>query len=481
MPDRPYIFYELTNSLCTECLRKVEAKIVFGEGHVYMLKNCPVHGGQKVLISTDVDYYKLARSFLKPGQMPLTFNTPTRFGCPYDCGVCPDHEQHACVSLLEITDHCNLRCPVCYAESSPARLPHHGLDQIERMLDRIVANEGRPDVVQISGGEPTVHPDFFAVLDMARARPIKHLMVNTNGVRIAASEDFTRQLASYMPGFELYLQFDSLESETLVNLRGVDLRDKRLAALERLNRHGISTTLVVTLKKGLNDGEIGRIIQFALEQPCVRGVTFQPVQVAGRVDGVDPARDRLTLGEVRQQILAQHDLFQPEDVIPVPCHPDSIAMAYALKVGGQVVPLTSLVGPEVLLGPAGNTINYESDPAVAKRLLELFSTGQSPDASATTLGRLLCCLPEVNVPKPLGYANIFRVVIMQFMDAYNFDVRSIKRSCIQIAHPDGRRMIPFDTYNLFYRGERQTRLSELQALYEPPIPIRSVRADVAPG
>src|SRR4029078_12382408 len=130
----------------------------------------------------------------------------------------------------------------------PARLPHRPLDEIERMLDRIVANEQQPDVVQISGGEPTIHPDFFAVLDMARARPIKHLMVNTNGVRIAASEEFTARLASYMPGFELYLQFDSFEREALIALRGADLRAQRLAALERLNRHGISTTLVVTLK-----------------------------------------------------------------------------------------------------------------------------------------------------------------------------------------------------------------------------------------
>jgi len=471
MPDRPYLFYELTNGLCVECLRKVEAKIVFQDGQVFMLKHCPEHGGQRVLLSTDVDYYKLSRSFLKPGQTPFKFNTPTRYGCPYDCGVCPDHEQHACVSLLEITDHCNMRCPVCYADSSPARLPHRPLDEIERMLDRIVANEQQPDVVQISGGEPTIHPDFFAVLDMARARPIKHLMVNTNGVRIAASEEFTARLASYMPGFELYLQFDSFERDVLMELRGGDMRAQRLAALDRLNRHGISTTLVVTLKKGLNDGEVGKIIQFALEQPCVRGVTFQPVQVAGRAEGVDPARDRLTLSEVRRQILDQHPLFQPEDIIPVPCHPDCIAMAYALKLGTDTVPLTSLIGRDVLLGPAASTINYESDPAIAKRILELFSTGLSPDGSATTLGRLLCCLPEVRVPESLGYANVFRVVVMQFMDAYNFDVRSVKRSCIQIAQPDGR-MIPFDTHNIFYRDPARSRIVELQALYEPrPIPL----------
>jgi uncharacterized radical SAM superfamily Fe-S cluster-containing enzyme len=167
--------------------------------------------------------------------------------------------------------------------------------EIERMLDAVVRNEGQPDVVQISGGEPTMHPEFFRVLDAAKARPIRHLMVNTNGVKIAESEAFTERLASYMPDLEIYLQFDSFERDALVALRGVDLRAVRTKALERLNAHGISTTLVVTLKKGLNDHEIGKIIDFAIEQPCVRGVTFQPIQDAGRAERYDPSTDRLTL------------------------------------------------------------------------------------------------------------------------------------------------------------------------------------------
>src|ERR1700689_4684076 len=125
-----------------------------------------------------------------------------------------------------------------------------------------------------------------------------------------------------------------------MELLGADLRRGREQALERLNRLGISTTLVVTLKKGLNDGEVGRIIDFALTQDCVRGVTFQPVQAAGRLEHFDPATDRLTLTEVRRRILEQTSVFRPEDVIPVPCHPDSLAMAYALKLDGNVVPLT---------------------------------------------------------------------------------------------------------------------------------------------
>lgn len=466
MADRPYLFYELTNSICSQCLRRVEAKVIFQDGCVYLQKHCPEHRFEKVLISTDVEYYKLSRQMLKPGQMPLRFNTPIKYGCPYDCGLCPDHEQHSCLTLIEVTDQCNLECPVCYAESSPKRQTHRSMAVIEAMLDAVVRNEGKPDVVQISGGEPTIHPQFFEILDTAKSRPIKHLMINTNGVRIAREREFAARLRDYMPGFEVYLQFDSLEERPLRELRGADLRDVRLRALDHLNEFGISATLVVTVKKGLNDGELGRIIEFALKQPCVRGVTFQPVQAAGRLEGYDPARDRLTLSEVRRNILDQSDVFKPEDIIPVPCHPDCLAMGYALKMGGKVTPLTGLMDPRLLLQGEGNTIMYEKSPSVKQEVVRLFSTSHSPQSAAGSLKQLLCCLPKVAAPEGIAYDNVFRVLIVQFLDAYNFDVRSVKKSCIHIAHPDGR-IIPFDTYNLFYRDGREKKLEELRAMHDP--------------
>lgn len=463
MPDRPYIFYELTNSLCSKCLRKVEAKVIIEDDRVYLHKWCPEHRFEKVLISTDVEYYKLCRNFLKPGQMPKRFNTPIQYGCPYDCGLCPDHEQHSCLTLVEVTDGCNLTCPICYSESSPKRIgSHRSLEQIEFMLDCCVRNEGEPDVVQISGGEPTIHPQFFEILDLAKSKPIKHLMVNTNGIKIAQDADFARRLKDYMPAFEIYLQFDSLRPSCLRELRGEDLTDVRKRAIDRLNEHNISTTLVVVLKKGLNDDEIGDIIDFGLKQQCVRGITFQPIQSAGRLENFDPARDRLTLAEVRQQILRQHSLFKPQDLIPVPCHPDCLAMAYALKVNGSVTPLTGMIDPQLLLHGEGNTIIYEQNMSLREQLFRLFSTGASPASSAGSLKQLLCCLPQISVPGHITYNNIFRIIIMQFLDAYIFDVRSVKKTCVHIVHPDGR-IIPFDTFNLFYRDEKAHSLERLRA------------------
>ncbi|HEV8507387.1 MAG TPA: radical SAM protein [Chitinophagaceae bacterium] len=464
MPERPYTYYDFTLSLCPVCLKRVDAKIVFESGNVYMLKNCSEHGFQKVLIATDIEYYKNIRNYNKASEMPLHFNTKTYYGCPYDCGLCQDHEQHSCLTIVEITDRCNLTCPTCYAMSSPHYGRHRTVEEIENMLDTIVKNEGNPDVVQISGGEPTIHPDFFEVLDIAKKKPIRHLMVNTNGIRIAKDFEFTKRLASYMPDFEIYLQFDSFKPAALTQLRGKDLSEIRVKALEHLNRLNLSTTLVVTLQKNVNDDEIGSIIEFALKQPCVRGVTFQPTQIAGRLENFNPASDRITMTDVRKKILEQTSVFQSNDLIPVPCNPDALVMGYALKLGGQVFPMTRYVDPAHLLNNSRNTIVYEQDTELHQHLLKIFSTGISVDRVQENFKQLLCCLPDIYAPG-LSYDNLFRIIIMRFIDAYDFDVRAIKKSCVHIVNKDGR-IIPFETMNLFYRDEKESYVTQLQSQIE---------------
>ena len=460
--DRPYIYYDFTLSLCSSCLRRVDAKVIFEDDKVFMLKRCPEHGREKVLIATDIEYYRNTRNFVKRSEMPRIFNTHTHFGCPYDCGLCPDHEPHSCLTIVEVTDRCNLACPTCYAESSPHHGRHRTLEEIEWMLDIVVANEGQPDVVQISGGEPTVHPQFFEILDIAKRKPIRHLMLNTNGIRIAKDPAFVRRLASYMPDFEVYLQFDSFKKEALETLRGEDLRAVRRQALENLNRENLSTTLVVTLQKGLNDDEIGEIIRYGLQQPCVRGVTFQPTQVAGRTEQFDPAQHRITLTEVRQKILQQSGIFTAADIIPVPCNPDALAMAYALKIDGEVIPLTRYLNPQDLLDNSRNTIMYEQDERLHQHMIQLFSTGNSVECATDELQSVMCCLPQISAPS-LGYDNLFRIIIMRFIDAYDFDVRAIKKSCVHIVSKEGK-IIPFETINLFYRDEtKRARLEELRS------------------
>lgn len=460
MPTRNYTYYDYTISLCPECLKRIDAKIVFEDDNVYMLKRCPEHGASKVLIADDIAYYKNIRNYNKPSETPFTFNTKTHYGCPYDCGLCPDHEQHSCLSIIEITDRCNLTCPTCYAGSSPTYGRHRTLEEVKTMLDTIVKNEKEPDVVQISGGEPTLHPQFFEILDYAKTLPIKHLMVNTNGIEIAKDFEFAKRLKRYAPDFEIYLQFDSFKDEALMALRGAHLKKIREKALEHLNALNLSTTLVVTLQKGLNDDEMGDIIHYALQQQCVRGVTFQPTQIAGRFSNFNPEKDRITLTEVRRKIIEQTKLFTPDDLVPVPCNPDALVMGYVLKLAGNTFPLTRYINPADLLDNSRNTIVYEQDEALHLKLLDVFSTGTSTDKAATELHQLLCCLPFVEAPN-LSYDNLFRVIIMQFIDAYNFDVRAIKKSCVHIVNKDNT-IIPFETMNLFYRDDKQKQLEDLK-------------------
>ncbi len=246
----------------------------------------------------------------------------------------------------------------------------------------------------------------------------------------------------------------------LRELRGADLNDIRKQAIENLNAVNLSTTLVVTLQKGLNDHEIGKIIDYALKQKCVRGVTLQPTQIAGRLKNFNPETDRMTLTEVRRKIMEQTNIFNPDDLLPVPCNPDALVMGYALKLDDEVFPLTRYINPNDLLDNSKNTIIYEQDSQLQDKMIELFSTGNSVEVAEENLKSIMCCLPNIDAPN-LGYDNLFRVIIMQFIDAYNFDVRAIKKSCVHIVDKDNK-IIPFETMNLFYRDDKKARLEELR-------------------
>src|SRR4029079_18921210 len=319
-----------------------------------------------------------------------------------------------------------------------------------RMFDALVASEGEPDLVQISGGEPTIHPEILKILAAARRRPIKHVMLNTNGIRIAEDPAFVDALATLRPGFEVYLQFDSLNDEALKDVRGAALSRIRRQALANLEARGISTTLVCTVKRGVNDHEVGDIVRHALTYTCVRGINFQPVQDAGRNEGFDPKRNRIVLSEIRRRIVEESGVFADADMIPLPCNPASISIGYGLRDGGTVVPLTSLVPREALLPSVPNAISFEKYPELRKRFVDLLSLSTADTNTTERLGSLLCCLPEVPMPQGSGYENVFRITIVEFLYPLNFCLGNVKRSCVHFVTPEGR-IVPFDTYNTFYR------------------------------
>jgi tetraether lipid synthase len=448
--SRPYVFLGQTTSLCETCLTLVPAKIVQEDGQVFYRKRCPEHGMQRTLVASDAAYWKRCRDYLKPGDVPHRFHTRIDKGCPYDCGLCPDHEQHSCLALIEVNETCNLTCPTCFASSSPHLSGQRGLDEIEGMLDLLVESEGQPDLLQISGGEPTIHPQILEILAAARRRPIRHVMINTNGIRLANDPAFVEALAEQKRGFEVYLQFDALSRDALVTIRGADLRRVREQALMNLDAHGISTTLVCVVRKGVNDHEIGDVLRHAQQWSCVRGVTFQPVQDAGRNDGYDAASNRIVLTEIRQAIIDQWGVFGENDLIPLPCNPEAISIGYGIRAGSTVQPVTHLFPREAVVQATPNSITLEGQVELRKLLIELLSLSCAGQQSANVLREVLCCLPLVEVPAEIGYDRVFRITIIQFLDRFNFCLAGVKRSCIHFVTTDGR-IIPFDTYNMFHR------------------------------
>ena len=218
---RDYTFLGTTQSLCPDCLKVVPAKIVSRDERVYFRKVCQVHGAREDFICSDVRWFD-RNSYSLPGKVPASYGTEVKQGCPYDCGLCSEHEQHTCIGLLEITAGCNLECPMCFAVSGPSGR-HLTFDESRAAIDRLVEVEGQPEILQLSGGEPTIHPEFLRIHKYACDQPIDIVMINTNGVRLAKDRRFLEQVGEQKHRTEIYLQFDGFSDDGYEILRGESL------------------------------------------------------------------------------------------------------------------------------------------------------------------------------------------------------------------------------------------------------------------
>jgi hypothetical protein len=478
---RPHTFLGMTQSLCPDCLAVVPAKIIARGGRVYFRKRCPTHGTREDFVCSDVQQYD-RMEFSLEGKVPAQFGTVPDRGCPYDCGLCSEHEQHTCVGLVEITSSCNLQCPMCYASSGPGG-KHLSYDECRRAIDRLVEVEGRAEVLQISGGEPTIHPEFLSILQYACAQPIDLVMINSNGLRFAHDPEFTAAVAAFKQRLEVYLQFDGFSDASSLKLRGESLVARKLRAIEALGAHGIRVILVTTLQPDVNDHEIGAIVKFGLERPWITGVSFQPATYSGRHVLPSDLENRITFPDVVRAVAEQTGgLFRTDDFLPLPCaHPNCHSLTYAYRAGGSVIPLTRFIDARNNLDILANGITFTRPRA--RRLIERY------------LGRLGCCggncgpdetahasestLPNVQLAplrqvleassigtigdssvaaeffaralaEQLSPADVFRITITSFLDAYNFDVRRLMKCCIHHVLPSGH-VIPFCAYNVLYR------------------------------
>jgi uncharacterized radical SAM superfamily Fe-S cluster-containing enzyme len=503
MQLRDHTFLGMTQSLCPECLGLTPAKIIARDGRVYFRKHCPTHGVREDFVCSDVSHFD-QMEFNVPGKIPARFGVEPDRGCPFDCGLCTEHEQHTCIGLVEVTTSCNLECPMCYAASGP-RGKHLPLEEVKQAIDRLVEVEGRPEVLQLSGGEPTIHPQFDQILEYACSRPIDIVMINTNGLRIARDSKFIHQLARYKHRIQAYLQFDGFRESTSLKLRGESLLETKLRAIELLGEHGIATIPVMTLQGGVNDDELGDVVRFCLARPWITGLSLQPATYSGRFVLPEELERRVTFPDVIKKIAAQTSgLFQESDFLPLPCaHPNCHSLAYAYRTGKDVIPLTRFMDARNHVDLLANGITFNR--AKARDLIEQYlgSAGccaggacAPGDAPRTTASGTLA-LPVVSLfpvggngaqhasadhaqnffakalAQSLSQSDVFRITITSFLDAYNFDVRRLMKCCIHHVLPSGH-VIPFCAYNVLYR-DGHVRLPALKdalqhvALAPPPV------------
>lgn len=459
--DADYVFYELTRSICPACRKVIDAQILLRDNKVYMRKRCPDCGPFEALVYGDAEAYVALSRYNKPGTIPLAFNGELRQGCPHDCGLCPDHQQHACVGIIEVNSTCDMDCPLCFAAARPGF--SLTLEEVEQILDDYVRTEGNPEIVQFSGGEPTVHPQIIDFVRAAKARGIRFVMINTNGKRIAKDDRFLAQLAEVRPS--LYFQFDGFERETYRILRGEpDILEEKIRALDRLASIGLAVTLVPAIERGVNEHEVGRIVDFAIKHPAVRGVNFQPAFHAGRHPRHDPMQ-RMTIPDVVKLIEEQTGgKFTRSDFVPVPCcFPTCNAVTYAFVDGEEVTPLPRIVNVEDYLDYITNRAIPDLEMEVKGALEGLWSSasvaGSQKSLEQIEFSCRTCGIPEGLTIKDLAQRMIM-IMLQDFMDPWTFNQKNLMKCCKEFLLPGGKQ-VPFCGYNSV--GYREQAMAQLEA------------------
>ncbi|NMC49833.1 MAG: radical SAM protein [Desulfovibrio sp.] len=445
MVDREPVFDREpdTASLCPVCLARIPAWREAVGPDVHLVKCCPEHGWFRAPVWRGrPDFFSWKRP--KRPSAPRRAFTAVFRGCPFDCGLCPDHGQHTCTALLEVTGRCDLGCPVCFASSGgadPGADP--SLDRLAFLLDKVIEGSGRCNL-QVSGGEPAVRHDLPAIGNMAKARGFPFVQLNTNGLRLAGDPDFARSLAG--GGFDsVFLQFDAATDEPYRALRGRPLLDVKKRAVAACLAAGLGVVLVPTVIPGINEAGLGDLLRLALSfGPGVRGVHVQPAAAFGRHPW--PGRDdrRLTLPEVMAALADQsRGLVSVANFHPPGCEHSlcSFSAVYRRTPSGGLVPAPRSGGcceaqaaTEPILAEEGarrsrtfTARHWRGVPAETSRT-----------APADDFDRFLAAA---------GTGERFTVSGMAFMDAWTLDLERVRGCCIHEVAPDGR-LIPFCLYNL---------------------------------
>nr|WP_285728097.1 radical SAM protein [Psychromicrobium sp. YIM S02556] len=479
MPLRDYRVHRYVNAFCPSCheespdaplseVQRLSGWLAVRDEQVWLERGCQKHG----LVSTLYDESAEILSYLEEWTAPTKVHGPDTRGnfkpvpSAYEDGLPEMQTQHTCILLEDLTDHCNLRCPTCFAESSPAASAVAPLAEVLASVDaRLERENGRIDVLMLSGGEPTLYPWLEQLLDHLVARPIVRILINSNGLRIAQDDAFVETLRKHRERVEIYLQYDGESAEASAYHRGADIRRFKQRAVERLSAAGVFMTLTMTAALGVNDGEIGLVIDRAMNTPYVGGVTIQPVFGSGRSAGVDPQK-RLTHGGVLSRLEGQTGgRVTWRDLTALPCsHPHCCSVGYLLRDdAGDWKSLTALIGHDRLkefldLEPnllanriADNAIPQALRNAVKGSLMDLLSEQSSlSHPSMRDIWKDICQNCDLGIGTLTALATstlpgqhkrlramlgerVLRVTVKPFMDINTMIEERLTQCCVHVA------------------------------------------------
>lgn len=423
-----------TESLCPVCLSRITARIITENNKVYLEKSCPRHGDYKVIIwRNDAEHY-LKWTRFGGDRIPIGPKkrlTEHNRGCPYDCGICPDHEQDTSSAAIMTTNRCNLHCPICFTYGSEGPVYEPSLDSIKRMYQVVLDTCGTYPM-ELCGGEPTVRDDLPQVIAIGKEMGFNHIQINTNGIRLAKDKEYLSRLKE-AGATTLYLQFDGVTDEVYRYTRGTNLFDLKVQAIENCAEVKIGVTLVPTVIPNVNFEQIGEIIQFAKRWvPTVKGVFFQPISYFGRYPGTPDDRDRLTIPDILRALeeQTQGELRESNFVPPVCEHPHCSFSGFFVLMDGKLLPISHLEPRQI----------SEDGAEHSRRFAKQYWRFVEEDEVQR------CSLPQ---RKPAPFSALLQrlqreylyISGMAFQDVWNIDLERLKRCCIHIVTSTGK-MIP---------------------------------------
>jgi uncharacterized radical SAM superfamily Fe-S cluster-containing enzyme len=459
--DHPF---KRTTSTCPECLALVEAEVVIREGQVVFKKVCARCGPSEALVSEDAGYYARAYAFARAGTEPLRFATEVVHGCPTDCGTCKDHEQHTCLPIVEVTDHCNLECPICIVDNQYA----HHIDKADfrRIVDALVANEGVCESIALSGGEPTSHPDILDLVDIATRPEIGRVVLITNGLRLGKDRRFAEALKER--GAYVGLQLDGFTADTHEKIRGKDLVKEKAAALAVLRELHIPTQIIFVATRGVNEHQVGEAVDLFMREDHILSLNFQPAAYTGHGGGAfahDPM-DRLTIPGVIRRIEEQtNGRMRMSDFNPLPCsHPQCVSLSYVLRLNdGSYLPFARFVDftryGTLLRSSATLPASPEIHDALHEVIHEVYANQDEIERGPEILAALRRTLDVMFPSRGLspkeqvkaGEHQAKSIFLHHYMDRHDFDLERLRKCCHHYPQIDGR-VMPACGFNMFHRG-----------------------------